>query len=134
MVKPKKERRPILDPAVADLLSGMEQRQAEALLPRRQREKKVRERARIQARRDQRATYDLPPAIRSRIKRLAEDERLPASQLVTLALIRFLTDFDTGKVDLSQFKQPSRSPRYDWNLVFPAEWVGKNKKKGSHNG
>ncbi|HSV85460.1 MAG TPA: hypothetical protein VLH85_02725 [Levilinea sp.] len=128
MANPKKERRPLLDPAVADLLSGLEQRQAEALLPRRAREKKARERARIRARREQRATYDLPPVIRARIKRLAEEERLPASQLVTLALIRFLADFDSGKIDLSEFQHPSRSPRYDWNLVFPEEWVGKRKK------
>jgi hypothetical protein len=129
MAKKNNERRPILDPAVADLLSGMEQRQAEAALPRKEREKKVRERAKIQARRDQRATYDLPPGIRTRIKDTAEEERIPASQLVTLALIRFLNDLETGRVDLSEFKQPSRSPRYDWNLVLPDEWVGKKKKK-----
>jgi hypothetical protein len=131
MAKPKQERRTILDPAVADLLSGMEQKQAEAQLPRREREKKVRERAKIQARRDQRATYDLPPGLRTRIKDMSEEERLPASQLVTLALIRLLSDLESGRVDLSEFKQPSRSPRYDWNLVLPEEWVGKKKKKGS---
>jgi hypothetical protein len=49
------------DPAVADLLDGMQQRQAEAQLPPREREKKARERARIKARREQRATFDLPP-------------------------------------------------------------------------
>jgi hypothetical protein len=38
---------------------------------------------------------------------------------VTLALARFLLDIETGKVDLGDYKQPSRSPRYDWNLVFP---------------
>jgi hypothetical protein len=129
MANPRKERRPILDPAVAELLSCMEQRQAEAQLPRKEREKKVRERAKIQARRDQRATYDLPPGIRSRIKELAEEERLPASQLVTLALIRFLSDLDAGRVDLAELKHPSRSPRYDWNLVLPEEWVGGKRKK-----
>jgi hypothetical protein len=131
MANAKKERRPILDPAVANLLSDMEQKQAEAQLPRREREKKVRERAKIQARRDQRATYDLPPGLRSRIKDMSEEERLPASQIVTLALVRLLSDLESGRVRLSDFKQPSRSPRYDWNLVLPEEWVGKRKKKGS---
>lgn len=119
----KMERRQVLDPAVADLLAGMEQKQAEASLPRRQREKKARERAKIQARRDQRATYDLPPALRERIKNLADELRLPASQLVTLALARFLQAFDQGGVDLGEYKRPSRSPRYDWNLEFPEELV-----------
>lgn len=110
------ERRPILDPAVADLLAGMEQRASDAQLPRRERERKSRERARIAARREQRATYDLPPAIRQRIKMLAEQERIPASQMVTLALLQFLENYDAGRVDLAPLKQPSRSPRYDWNL------------------
>ncbi len=119
MPERKLERRPILDPAVADLLSGLEQKQAETKLPRREREKKVRERAKIQARREQRVTYDLPPRIRQNVKDLAEKEGIPASQLVTLALLRFLRDLAQQQVDLGQYKQPSRSPRYDWNLVFP---------------
>ena len=117
----KLERRPLLDPAVADLISDMEHKQAESQLPRREREKKARERAKIQSRREQRTTFDLPPAIRQRIKTLAEEQRLPASQLATLALLRFLQEYDQGKIDLALYKQPSRSPRYDWNLVFPVE-------------
>jgi hypothetical protein len=109
----------VLDPAVADLLSGMERRKAETQLPRQQREKKAKERAKITSRREQRATYDLPPVLRKRIKDLADNERLPASQLVSLALIRFLNDLDQGNIDVDAMKQPSRSPRYDWNLDFP---------------
>jgi len=86
MAVDKKQRRSALDPAVADLLKGMQQKQAEAQLPRRERERISRERAKIQSRRDQRATYDLPPSVREGIRLLAEDLRLPASQLATLAL------------------------------------------------
>lgn len=121
MAEKKLERRPVLDPSVADLLQGMEQRQADSQLPRRQREKKARERAKIQSRREQRATYDLPPELRQRIKDLAEEQAVPASQLVTLALTRLLSDLQNGDVDLADFRQPSRSPRYDWNLVIPLE-------------
>jgi len=125
----KLERRPLLDPAVADLLQGMEKKQAESQLPRKQREKLARERAKIKSRREQRATYDLPPTLRERIRLLAEAERLPASQLVTLALARFLQAFDAGEIDLSSYKQPSASPRYDWNLVFTEDLVPPAKKK-----
>lgn len=121
MTDPKMQRRQILDPAVADLLSGMEQRQSEAALPRKEREKRARERAKMQARREKRATYDLPPELRQRINDLADHERVPASQLVTLALARFLTDLQAGEIDLGEYKQPSRSPRYDWNLIFPED-------------
>lgn len=127
------QRRKVLDPAVADLLSGMEQRQAEYQLPRRTRIKKSREQAKMAARRELRATYDLPPVLRQRVTHVAEKERLPASQLVTLALARFFQDLEAGRVDLGKFKQPSRSPRYDWNLVLPDELLPlprANRKKG----
>jgi hypothetical protein len=128
MAERKFERKTILDPAVADLLTGMEQRQTESQLPRKERERISRERAKIQSRRDQRATYDLPPSIREMVRDLAEDLRLPASQLVTLALSRFLSDYANGLIDLGKYKQPSRSPRYDWNLVFPEALFPKKRK------
>ena len=129
MAEAKKVRRSALDPAVAELLRGMQQKQTESQLPRREREKLSKERAKIQARRDQRATYDLPPSIRDGLRVLAEDLRLPASQLATLALARFLDDYQNGKIDLGQYKQPSRSPRYDWNLVFPEEIIFAARRK-----
>jgi len=132
MAESKTQRRSTLDPAVADLLKGMQQKQSEAQLPRKERERLSRERAKIQSRRDQRATYDLPPSIREEIRVLAEELRLPASQLVTLALSRFLSEYKNGNIDLGKYKQPSRSPRYDWNLIFPEEmlFIVKKKKGG----
>mgnify|MGYP001769694113 FL=1 len=131
MADEKKQRRSALDPAVADLLKGMQQKQSELQLPRRERERISRERAKIQSRRDQRATYDLPPSVREGIRLLAEDLRLPASQLATLALARFLQDYQNGSVELGKYKQPSRSPRYDWNLVFPDELISVVHRKKS---
>ncbi|MCE5209807.1 MAG: hypothetical protein LLG42_16070 [Chloroflexi bacterium] len=116
-------RKKVLDPSVADLLSNMEQKHADSLLTRSERKKRNRERAKIAARRESRVTYDLPPVLRQHIMGLAEKERLPASQLVTLALIRFLDDLKKGQVDLGIYKEPSQSPRYDWNLVFPEEML-----------
>jgi hypothetical protein len=106
---------------VADLLTGLENKQSLSHLPRREREKKTREHEKILLRREQRVTYDLPPWLRQRIKELAEMEGIPASQLVTLAMLRFLDDLGRGEVDLAMFKTPSRSPRYDWNLTLPEE-------------
>ena len=79
----------------------------------------AREREKIRARRPARVTYDLPPDLRKRIKALAEARGLPASQLVTLALLRFLKDYQAGALPLEPYQQPSRSPRYQWNLVYP---------------
>jgi hypothetical protein len=131
MTKTAPSRRDGFDPEVFNLLKEMEQRQSESQLPRREREKKAKERLKISARRDRRATYDLPPSIRNRISALSGQLSVPASQLVTLALIRFLESYDDGALDLSEYKLPSRSPRYDWNLVFPElkESSKKNIKK-----
>jgi hypothetical protein len=118
-----------LDPVVANLLNGMEQRQQEAQLPRKEREHLVKERIKIKARREQRVTYDLPPVLREAVMQLAESLRIPASQLATLALARFLQAYENGEIDLGEFKQPSRSPRYDWNLVFPESLIAKKKNK-----
>jgi hypothetical protein len=113
-------RRPVIDPAVAELLAGMEHKQAISQLPRRKREKYAREHAKIEARRDQRVTYDLPRLLKDKIREMAEEHNLPASQLAALALIRFLDDMSRGKIDLESMKEPSRSPRYDWNLKLPS--------------
>jgi hypothetical protein len=129
MAKKNLERKPVLDPAVADLLAGMEQRQSESQLPRKLREKRAKERARIQARRDQRATYDLPPLVRSSIKKLAEQQSLPISQLVALALIRFMNDYQDGMIDLGKYKISTKSPKYDWVLELDGEIKAMKEKK-----
>lgn len=127
-------RRVSIDPSVVSLLEVMEQRQLESQLPRREREKKSRERTKINARRERRATYDLPPFIRNRMMELSEQLSVPASQLVTLALTRFLSDYDLEKIDLSIYKRPSRSPRYEWNLVLPGiNAFEENQKKKKFN-
>jgi len=117
--RPTADRSLDLDPSIQCLTDSMERRWAESSLPRRQREKLARERAKIQARKPQRATYDLPPALRQRLKDLSDSLRVPASQLAALALLRFFADLDSGALDLGKYKTPSRSPRYDWNLELP---------------
>lgn len=129
MAKKNLERKPVLDPAVADLLAGMEQRQSEAQLPRKLREKKARERARIQARKDQRATYDLPPEVRTGIKKMAEQQSLPISQLVALALIRFMNEYQNGNIELGTYKISTKSPKYDWVLDLKGELKALKEKR-----
>ena len=125
MAKSDLQRRSVLDPAVADLLSGMEQRQSDSHLPMQERKKVARERNKIRARRESRVTYDLPPKLRQQIKKLADKEGIPASQLVTLALYRFLDGYLKKEIDLGQYKETSKSPRYDWNLKIPDQDIPK---------
>lgn len=82
-------------------------------------QRRQKDRDKMAQRRARRATYDLPPSIRQEMQSLSEALRIPASQLVSLALARFLKEYQAGSVDLSLYKKPSRSPRYDWNLELP---------------
>jgi hypothetical protein len=107
----------------ADGLEKLESLQAQAHRSPREQAHRQRERARIQARREQRVTYDLPPVLRQRVQALSEELRIPASQLAALALGRFLNEFASGGVDLGAYKQPSLSPRYEWNLKLPNDIV-----------
>jgi len=116
-------------PAPANLLDSLEQGQAQAHRSPREQARVARERARIRARREQRVTYDLPPVLRRRVQALSEELHIPASQLAALALGRFLNEYASGGVDLGAYKQPSRSPRYEWNLKLPGEIVGGKRVK-----
>lgn len=109
------------DPAVNLLLQRTEQRHQEARLSPKEREKKKKEREKIRARRPFHTTYDIPVELRERIKELAEAHGVPASQIATLGLLRFVEDLARGRVDLNRYKAPSRSPRYDFNLILPLE-------------
>ena len=109
------------DPAVSALLARTERRQAEAHLTHKEREKKKKEREKIRARRPFHTTYDIPLELRQRLKELAEQHGLPASQLATLGLLRFVEDLAARRVDLGGIMVPSRSPRYDFNLVISME-------------
>ena len=120
-----------IPPTLTAKLDAMEQSQAQAHRSPREQARVKRERARIQARRASRVTYDLPPVLRRRVQALSEELRIPASQLAALALGRFLNEYAGGGVDLGLYKQPSRSPRYEWNLKLPGEIVkGRRVKKG----
>ena len=114
-------RRRSLDPGTADILENMEQRQAERALPKREREKKAKERKRAEARYPSRLNVDLPPRIKALVKAIAARERVPESQLVALACARLLAAIDAGEVDLRDYKRPTKSPKYDWVLEIGGE-------------
>ena len=114
--KSEAKRRDVIDPVVADLLGHMDRRAEERTLSVADRKRKAKERAKAQAR--NRVMLDLPPEIEARIKAIATDESCPASQVAALLIWQGLNDLDNGILDLDQYKRTSRSPRYNWNLIF----------------
>ncbi len=78
--------------------------------------KLLRERRKSARRRGRRALYDLPPGLIKAVARIAEEGRLTNSQVAGLLLIHALTDYYRGKIKLSDYRQPSDSPRYDYKI------------------
>lgn len=105
-----------LDPAVASAISYGQRRINEQRLPKAERKRVKRERAKSEARRGKRALYDLPEAMINAIKVVADENRTTASQVAMLALHLFLGDVAAGRVDLRQWRVPIANPKYEFRI------------------
>lgn len=105
-----------LDPAVASAISYGQRRISEQRLPKAERKRVKRERAKSEARRGKRALYDLPEAMINGIKDLADENRTTASQVAMLALHLFLADVAAGRVDLRDWRVPIANPKYEFRI------------------
>jgi len=88
-------------------------------------QRKKREKEKIRSRKANRVTYDILPELKQYIRSISAKEHIPASQFVVFALLRFMEDYETGKIDLLLMKRPSKSPRYDWNISYPQDLIKK---------
>ncbi len=109
-------RRQVIDPAVAALLRHQDEKQSEAHLPKDERRKKNREREKLRSLLPNRVTYDLPEGMKNHIAKIAETQKTSASQVAAILLTYGLEALEQGSIDLSSYRVPSRSPRYEWNL------------------
>ncbi len=64
------------------------------------------------------ATYDLPQEMIARITSMAEEHKVPASQLAALLMYKGLLMLDDGMFNLREHMRPTRSPRFDWVLIL----------------
>ena len=104
------KRRPVIDPAVADMLSEMERKKRISHLP-----KSKQGKARKNAKRHK-VGLDLPPSLHESLRQIAERERISVSSLVTFYLYRGVVDYKAGKVELSSLKRLSRCARFEYIL------------------
>ncbi len=105
-------RRNVVDPAVAEMLSDMERKQRIASLPKAQQEKARKNAAR------HKVGLDLPPELHEALRRIAEKEHISVSGLVTFYLYRGVVDHGAGNVELSPYKRLSRCARFEYVLDF----------------
>ena len=68
------------------------------------------------------ATYDLPLPILEGIEKVVSAESIARSDVVALALVRFLTDYQAGKIEMTDMKRSARSLRYTWKIQLPPEF------------
>lgn len=101
------------DPAIADLLrSSVENR---AALSKKQKLDRKRTKA----------TYDLDPGLQDAFTALAKEWDTSTSQAVALCLAYALHAYDRKEPELLaalETREVTRTPRFSWNLVIPAEW------------
>jgi hypothetical protein len=84
--------------------------------------KKALDRARIKG------TFDIPRNILSEIEQLSVKHSTPKSQIVTLLLLAGLKLVAEGNVNISQYKRPTKSPRFDWVLEMPKVYQDEKKR------
>ena len=116
-----------LDPAVQAALGSGNQRRNERAMPREERKKKLREKAKGEARKGRRALYDLPELLIEEVKEVAAEYHTSASQIATLALWLFLqakrgekvSGYDC-KVDVREFRElAKKNPKFEYVIVLP---------------
>lgn len=106
---------PKADKSVLALITAGRERKENRSLPTVERAKVKKVKARQEARIGRCGAYDLEPELIEAIKAIAEKEGTTASQVVGIALHRFLVQH----VDLSIYKvELQRNPRYEFELVW----------------
>lgn len=84
----------------------------------------ARKRRRSEERKQRRpkGTYDLPLPLIKAVEEVATAESIARSDVVALALVRFLADYRAGALNLAELKRRARSLRYDWKIILPPEF------------
>lgn len=108
------ERKSPIDPAVANLLGGLQRQAQERAMPKPARQKLLAGRKK-KAKRN-RVMLDIPPELEKRLAELAEDQECPISQVATRLMLAGLVEVEAGRLDLAEGRTRSKSPRYSWNL------------------
>jgi hypothetical protein len=120
------------DEAVNEILGEADRRQAEMRLSaeerrmllearRKAQEKREKARRKADAQRANRLHVLLPEHLKAQVQALAEQYRVPVSQVVAFLLYEGLERYGGEPVDFTPHLYPTRSPRYDANLIHPKD-------------
>ena len=104
-------------PPMDDLLQGT----PPAPQPEKKPDKGEREKVRQKKRAKYQARYDLPPGMKELIVEIADELETTASQVAAYLLADALHRYRTGRLDPTNDRSPSRSPRNKYNLDIDFE-------------
>jgi hypothetical protein len=99
---------------------GGDKRQAERSMPSASRKKVKRERAKAEARKGNRALYDLPQEMIKAVQKVAAENETSASQIAKLAIWMFLNAVRDGDVDVRAYRViANKNPKYNYAIELP---------------
>lgn len=90
------------------------------------RKRKAKQKA--QAQRENRFHLLLPRDLKKRIAEIALEHSVSESQVATFLLYEALDRYDKGEIGFWGFKHPSKSPRYEFNLIHPKDTERESRK------
>ena len=105
-------RRPAVDPAVADLLNDMDKKRRLSSMPKSEQRKAKREAAR------HKVGLDLPPELHDLLRYIASEEQISISSLVAFLTQRGIKEYQAGNIDLFPHKRISRCARFEYILTL----------------
>lgn len=105
-----------------------EERKRVAEWRRKEEERKRKAKQKAQAQRENRFHLLLPRDLKKRIEEIAVEHSVSESQVATFLLYEALDRYDKGEIGFWGFKHPSKSPRYEFNLIHPKDTERESRK------
>ncbi len=105
-----------------------QERKKLAELRRKEEERKRKAKQKSQAQKENRFHLLLPRDLKKRIAEIALEHGVSESQVATFLLYEAIDRYDRGEIGFWGFKHPSKSPRYEFNLIHPKDTERESRK------
>ncbi len=105
-----------------------EERKKLAQMRKKEEERKRKAKAKAEAQKENRFHLLLPRDLKKRIAEIALEHSVSESQVATFLLYEAIDRYDKGEIGFWGFKHPSKSPRYEFNLIHPKDTERESRK------
>jgi hypothetical protein len=105
-----------------------QERKKLAQMRRKEEERKRKAQEKAEAQKANRFHVLLPKDLKRRLEEIAAEHGVSESQVVTFLLFEAVDRYKKGEIGFWGFKYPSKSPRYQFNLVHPKDTERESRK------